>query len=43
MDCHGGEKNVVITHTLIKTWVTGEKATLEEEDIQIEIFELARE
>ena len=30
-------------YTLLKRWMTGEKATLEDEDIQMEIFDLARE
>jgi hypothetical protein len=29
-------------YTLLKTWVTGDKATLEEEDIQMEMFDIAR-
>ena len=29
-------------YVLMKTWVTGEKAVMEEEDIQMEIFDLAR-
>ena len=29
-------------YTLLTTWVTGDKATLEEEDIQMEMFDFAR-
>ena len=29
-------------YTLLKTWVTGDKAIMEEEDIKMEIFDLAR-
>ena len=29
-------------YVLMKTWVTGEKAVMEEEDIQMELFDLAR-
>ena len=29
-------------YTLLKTWVTGDKAITEEEDIKMEIFDLAR-
>jgi hypothetical protein len=32
-----------VEYTLIKTWVTGERAEMEDEDIQREMFELARE
>ncbi len=30
-------------YTLLKRWMTGEKAALEYEDIQMQIFDLARE
>ena len=29
-------------YTLMKTWTTGDEAVMEEEDIQMEMFELAR-
>ena len=29
-------------YTLLTTWVTGDKATLEEEDIQMELFDITR-
>ncbi len=39
--CGGGSPHC--EYTLLKRWMTGEKATLEDEDIQMQIFDLARE
>ena len=39
LDCDGVQRS---QYTLLKTWVTGDKAIMEEEDIKMEIFDLAR-
>ncbi len=38
-----GKWNGKMEWTLMKRWVTGEKAEMEQEDVDIDLFELARE
>jgi hypothetical protein len=46
-DLHDGKKKRKYSgykeYTLMKRWVTGEKAEMESEDIERELFELARD